>query len=167
MDRLSTMSDKFQREQDPTYRDQLQKIQFELNLVQRFDPYEENPLIAAEELRKEHKQVLGPMANSDNGRSMIDMAGIRFPEFMDELEDLVEIRDFQLAQSKVCLTFCHRRIKENPQANASRRMSTTAKFKNTKIHMPTRSKPQGASTALSQAPCATDSSILSTRKRTD
>ncbi|KAM3506466.1 hypothetical protein MY10362_002332 [Beauveria mimosiformis] len=100
MERLTTMSDKFQREQDPTYRDQLQKIQFELNLVQRFDPYEENPLDAADELRKEHKQVLGPMANSDNARSMIDMAGIRFPEFMDELEDLVEIRDFQLAQSK-------------------------------------------------------------------
>lgn len=104
MDRLSTMSDKFQRDQDLTYRDQLQKIQFELNLVQRFDPYEENALDAADELRKEHKQVLGPMANSDNARSMIDMAGIRFPEFMDELEDLVEIRDFQLAQSKVCYT---------------------------------------------------------------
>ncbi|TQW00556.1 hypothetical protein V2A60_001631 [Cordyceps javanica] len=100
MDRLNSMSDKFQREQDPTYRDQLQKIQFELNLVQRFDPYEENPLDAADDLRKEHKQVLGPMANSDSARSMIDMAGIRFPEFMDDLEDLVEIRDFQLAQSK-------------------------------------------------------------------
>ncbi|ATY64085.1 deacetylase complex subunit [Cordyceps militaris] len=99
-DRLTVMSEKFQREQDPTYRDQLQKVQFEINLVQRFDPYAENPLDAADELRKEHKQVLGPMANSDNARSMIDMAGIRFPEFMDDLEDLVEIRDFQLAQSK-------------------------------------------------------------------
>lgn len=113
MDRLGTMSEKFQREQDLTYRDQLQKIQFELNLVQRFDPYEENPLDAADELRKEHKQVLGPMANSDNARSMIDMAGIRFPEFMDELEDLVEIRDFQLAQSKVRIVHPSRRIKSN------------------------------------------------------
>lgn len=102
MERLSSMSDKFQREQDLTYRDQLQKIQFELNLVQRFDPYEENPLDAADELRKEHKQILGPMANSESARSMIDLAGIRFPEFMDDLEDLVEIRDFQLAQSKAC-----------------------------------------------------------------
>lgn len=102
MDRLSVMSDRFQRDQDPTYRDQLQKVQFELSLMQRFDPYGENPLDTAEDLRKEHKRVLGPMPNSDNARSMIDMAGIRFPEYMDEIEDLIELRDFKLTQSKVC-----------------------------------------------------------------
>jgi hypothetical protein len=32
---------------------------------------------------------------------LLDMAGIRFSDFVDEVEDLVEIRDFQLAQSKV------------------------------------------------------------------
>ena len=101
MDRLTTMNEKFQREQDLTYRDQLQKVQFEINLVQRFDPYDKDALETATELRNEHKRVLGPMVNADGARSMVDMAGIRFPEFLDDLEDLVELRDFQLAQSKV------------------------------------------------------------------
>lgn len=95
------MNEKFQREQDLTYRDQLQKVQYEINLVQRFDPYDKDALETATELRNEHKKVLGPMVNADGARSMVDMAGIRFPEFLDDLEDLVELRDFQLAQSKV------------------------------------------------------------------
>lgn len=95
------MSDKLKQEQDLTYRDQLQKIQFELNLVQRFDPYDPSALDIAADLRTEHEKVLGPLVNADNARSMIDMAGIRFPEFLDDLEDLIELRDFQLAQSKV------------------------------------------------------------------
>lgn len=103
MDRLASMSEKLQQEQDLTYRDQLQKVQFELNLVQRFDPYDANSLDIAADLRGEHERVLGPLIGADSARSMIDMAGVRFPEFLDDLEDLIEIRDFQLAQSKVRL----------------------------------------------------------------
>lgn len=103
MDRLASMSEKLQQEQDLTYRDQLQKVQFELNLVQRFDPYDPNALDIAADLRGEHERVLGPLIGADGARSMIDMAGVRFPEFLDDLEDLIELRDFQLAQSKVRL----------------------------------------------------------------
>ncbi|KAK2591178.1 hypothetical protein QQS21_011134 [Conoideocrella luteorostrata] len=100
MDRLSSMTDKFQREQDMTYRDQLQKIQYEISLVQRFDPYDPNALDAAAELQTEHRQTQGPPVHAESARSLIDMAGIKFPNFIDEIEDLIEIRDFQLTQSK-------------------------------------------------------------------
>ncbi|KAL6691103.1 Sds3-like domain-containing protein [Trichoderma pleuroticola] len=99
-DRLSAMSDKLQRDRDLTYRDQLQKIQYEVGLVQRFDPYDANALEKAAELLQEHRQAQGPPVLADGARSLMDMAGIRFPDFIDEVEDLIEIRDFQLVQSK-------------------------------------------------------------------
>lgn len=101
IERLSTMSDKFQRERDMTYRDQLQKIQFDTTLVQRFDPYDPKVLEVISEMQKEHRQTQGPPVNAEDTRSLLDMAGIRFSDFIDDVEDLVEIRDFQLAQSKV------------------------------------------------------------------
>ena len=101
MERLSSMTDKFHRERDMTYRDQLQKIQFDINLVQRFDPYDPKILQVIAELQREHTNTQGPPVNAEDARSLLDMAGIRFSDFMAEIEDLVEIRDFQLTQSKV------------------------------------------------------------------
>lgn len=160
MERLTGMNDKFQKEQDLTYRDQLQKVQFEINLVQRFDPYDKNALDSASDLRDEHQHVLGPMINADGARSMVDMAGVRFPEFLDDLEDLIELRDFQLAQSKVSLnndatsrdTWQADRRFSNKGNQAltimSNRMNTNEKSKNIKTHTPTRSKRRSESTAL-------------------
>lgn len=104
MDRLSNMGEKLQREKDLTYRDQLQKIQFEINLVQRFDPYDANVLDSISDLQIEHRQAQGPPVHAENARSLMEMAGIRFPDFIEEVEDLVELRDFQFTQSKVCCT---------------------------------------------------------------
>ncbi|KAI9901764.1 hypothetical protein N3K66_003581 [Trichothecium roseum] len=100
MDRLSSMNDKFQRERDLTYRDQLQKIQFDTNLVQRFDPYDAQALSMIGELRKEQTQVQGLPVNAEGARSLIDMAGTNFSDFIGQIEDLIEHRDYQLAQSK-------------------------------------------------------------------
>ncbi|PTD13339.1 hypothetical protein FCULG_00003479 [Fusarium culmorum] len=90
----------FHRERDMTYRDQLQKIQFDINLVQRFDPYDPKILQVIGELQQEHTNTQGPPVHAEDARSLLDMAGIRFSDFMAEIEDLVEIRDFQLTQSK-------------------------------------------------------------------
>ncbi|KAF4453618.1 hypothetical protein F53441_3763 [Fusarium austroafricanum] len=100
IERLSSMTDKFHRERDMTYRDQLQKIQFDINLVQRFDPYDPKVLEVISGLQKEHTNTQGPPVNAEDARSLLDMAGIRFSDFVAEVEDLVEIRDFQLSQSK-------------------------------------------------------------------
>ncbi|KAG8674899.1 hypothetical protein FPOAC2_00939 [Fusarium poae] len=100
MEQLSNMTDKFHRERDMTYRDQLQKIQFDINLVQRFDPYDPKILNVIGKLQQEHTNTQGPPVNAEDARSLLDMAGIRFSDFIAEVEDLVEIRDFQLTQSK-------------------------------------------------------------------
>ncbi|KAG5663838.1 hypothetical protein KAF25_006423 [Fusarium avenaceum] len=100
IERLSSMTDKFHRERDMTYRDQLQKIQFDINLVQRFDPYDPKVLEVISGLQREHTNTQGPPVNAEDARSLLDMAGIRFSDFVGEVEDLVEIRDFQLSQSK-------------------------------------------------------------------
>lgn len=152
MERLTTMSDKLKQEQDLTYRDQLQKIQFELNLVQRFDPYDPNALDVAADLRGEHEKVLGPLVNAENARSMIDMAGIRFPEFLDDLEDLIELRDFQLAQSKVCGLssqpwLCSPNGQfEHATNHCINRTSMSERYRNTRTHTHTKSKQQSENT---------------------
>ena len=101
LERIAVLNEKFQRDKDFSYRDQLQKIQFEMNLVQRFDPYDPKVLDTISDMQQEHQQNQGLQTNAENARSLMDMAGIRFPDFIDNLEDLVEVRDFQLAQSKV------------------------------------------------------------------
>ncbi|KOS22612.1 hypothetical protein ESCO_001938 [Escovopsis weberi] len=100
MEKLSSMSDKLQRDRDLTYRDHLQKLQHEISLVQRFDPYDPNALETAAELLKEYRQAQGTPGHAESSRTLLDMAGMKFPDFLSEIEDLIETRDFQLAQAK-------------------------------------------------------------------
>ena len=144
MERLSTMNDKFQRERDMTYRDQLQKIQFDTSLVQRFDPYDPKALEVIGDLQTEHRQTQGAPVSAENARSLLDMAGIRFSDFIEDVEDLIEIRDFQLTQSKACsndTTMLPQRTITNNPAN---RMSTSARFRNTRTPTPTKLRPLSA-----------------------
>lgn len=101
LDRLNGMNERFQREKDMTYRDQLHKIQLDTTLVQRFDPYSPTALDIIADLQKEHDQNHGPSVQAEGARSLLDMAGIKFHNFMGEIEDLIELRDYQLTQSKV------------------------------------------------------------------
>jgi hypothetical protein len=105
MDRLSSMNEALQRERDVTYRDQLQKIQFEAALVQRFDPYDPKALDTIADLQEEHTNIQGLPVQAEGARSLLDMAGIQFPDFVGEVEDLIELRDFHLAQSKASPAF--------------------------------------------------------------
>jgi hypothetical protein len=145
MERLSTMNDKFQRERDMTYRDQLQKIQFDTSLVQRFDPYDPRALEVIGDLQTEHRQTQGPDVNHERARSLLDMAGIRFSDFIEDVEDLIEIRDFQLAQSKVC-TKCKPSGEAVALIQRHRRTSTNERFKSIRIPTPTKSKLPSANT---------------------
>lgn len=101
VERLASMNERFQREKDMTYRDQLQKIQLDINLVQRFDPYNPKALDLIADFQKEHDQVHGTPVRAEGARSLLDMAGLKFHGFMEEIEDLIEIRDFKLTESKV------------------------------------------------------------------
>jgi hypothetical protein len=103
VERLASMNERFQQQKDITYRDQLQKIQFDTNLVQRFDPYSPTALDIIADLQKEHDQTQGQAVQPEGARSLLDMAGIKFHNFIGEIEDLIELRDYQLTESKVKL----------------------------------------------------------------
>ncbi|RMJ19548.1 hypothetical protein BHE90_008221 [Fusarium euwallaceae] len=100
IERLMTLTEKFSRTRDLTLRDQLQKIQLDMTLVQRFDPYDPRVLEVIAEIQREYAETQGPDVNAEDARPLLDMAGVRFSDYIGEIEDLVEIRDFQLALSK-------------------------------------------------------------------
>ena len=97
-DRLVVLADQFNRDRDKTYREELQKIQVDVNLVGRVDPYADRPLDEIDRGFRELSQA------SDGGstRSLLEMAGPSFQEWINEVGDLVERRDFELTTHKVC-----------------------------------------------------------------
>ncbi|KAJ2894278.1 hypothetical protein MKZ38_007786 [Zalerion maritima] len=100
VDRITTLSEKFAQNRDNMYRDQLQKIQIDTALVMRADPYADRPLDELEAEFPNHTQA----AASDSGRpptkSLLEMAGPKYHEWLNEVEDLVEVRDFDLTRQK-------------------------------------------------------------------
>ncbi|RDA87931.1 hypothetical protein CP532_1687 [Ophiocordyceps camponoti-leonardi (nom. inval.)] len=98
MDRLAVLTERFQHDKDSAYRDQLQRIQLELNRMQKFDPYASNAIEVAADIQRECRQT--PAVRADSARSLMDMAGMQFPQFMSDVQDVLEARDFQLTQSK-------------------------------------------------------------------
>jgi len=105
VDRLVALNDKFTRDRDFQYREQLQKIQVDTNLAMKVDPYADRPLDFIASTRKEREQVLLQEPDPENrtsGRSLIEMAGSTFHEWHQSIEDLVEERDSELTKQKVC-----------------------------------------------------------------
>ncbi|KJZ75088.1 hypothetical protein HIM_05574 [Hirsutella minnesotensis 3608] len=100
MERLAVLTERFQHDKDSVYRDQLQRIQFELNKLQKIDPYASDAVEVANEIQKEYKQALGTTVRAENARSLMDMAGMQFPQFMTDIQDVLEARDFHLTLSK-------------------------------------------------------------------
>lgn len=106
-DRLAVLADKFSRDKDKHYRDELQKIQIDINLVGRVDPYADRPLDAID---REYREMQQPVSTSSNGspkRSLLEMAGPTFSEWVHQVEDLVEHRDFEMTSQKVRLPSCY------------------------------------------------------------
>lgn len=99
-DRLQQMNESFSRGRDSAYREQLQKIQLDTNLIMRVDPYCERPLEALD-LEQTDPALLG---NTDpaTARTLLEMAGPRFRDFVHDIEDLVEERDYEITKQKVC-----------------------------------------------------------------
>lgn len=103
-DKLSNLNEQWNRDRDRIYREQLQKIQVDTNLVMRVDPYEERPLDIIEAEERELAQAGGSDADRRSRagtRSLLDMAGPTFQEWKHNAEDLLEERDFQLTKHKV------------------------------------------------------------------
>ncbi|KAJ2987275.1 hypothetical protein NUW58_g4600 [Xylaria curta] len=105
-DRLSALSEQFNREKDRHYREELQKIQVDVNLVSRVDPYADRPLdeIDRERRERELSQTANGTNNNNNAgnphRSLLEMAGPTFQEWIREVEDLLETRDYDMTAQK-------------------------------------------------------------------
>ena len=100
-ERLAALTEKFERDRDMTYRDQLQRLQVDTRLVQRIDPYSDSAPDLIAELRQEHRASPGQNAVAENARTLLDMAGPGFQEWAQSISDLHERRDFQLTRQFV------------------------------------------------------------------
>ena len=103
-ERLAALTEKFNRERDVTYREQLHQIQIDTNLVIRVDPYDDRPLDFIATTRRDREQTLNPDADRESqteGRSVLEMAGPTFHKWHQDVEDLLEERDYALTQQKV------------------------------------------------------------------
>lgn len=106
-DRLAALSDKFNRDRDLTYREQLQKIQIDTNLVMRLDPYADRPLDFLGQDRNSRERDYNRDPDPEgrgSGRGLLEMAGPTFQQWIQEIEDLVEERDAELTKQKVSAT---------------------------------------------------------------
>lgn len=103
-DRITALVDKFDRDRDVTYRDQLQKIQVDTRLVQRIDPFSDDAPELVAQLREEHRDIPGQNILSENARSLLDMAGPKFQDWAQAVADLHERRDYQLTRQHVSHT---------------------------------------------------------------
>ncbi|KAI1769687.1 Sds3-like-domain-containing protein [Hypoxylon sp. FL1150] len=97
-DRINSLQDKYSRDHDKHHRDELHKIQIDVNLVGRVDPYAERPLDAIDREYRDMQQTSS--SNGSPKRSLLEMAGPSFSEWVQQIEDLVEHRDFELTSQK-------------------------------------------------------------------
>ncbi|CCC07336.1 unnamed protein product [Sordaria macrospora k-hell] len=98
-ERIATLSEKWSKERDQTFREQLQKIQIDTSLVMRVDPYVDRPLDSFEEDQRRLNQLNGTDPDGVP-RSLLDMAGPKFAKWMEKVQDLAEQRDYALTKYK-------------------------------------------------------------------
>lgn len=107
-DRLSALSEQFNRDKDRHYREELQKIQVDVSLVSRVDPYADRPLDEIDRERRERELSQATNGANNNAgashRSLLEMAGPTFQEWVHEVEDLLETRDYDMTAQKVSIT---------------------------------------------------------------
>ncbi|OIW27420.1 hypothetical protein CONLIGDRAFT_599656, partial [Coniochaeta ligniaria NRRL 30616] len=98
IDRLAVLGDKFGLDRDRAYREQLQKIQVDTNLVMRVDAHAERPLDALDDEHLQLSRANSEANNHPGPRTLLEMAGPRFQDWIVNVQDLVEERDYYLTK---------------------------------------------------------------------
>lgn len=104
-DRLAAMSDKFGRDRDQAYREQLQKIQVDTQLVMKVDAHAERPLDALDAKLLQISRANSEANNHQGQRTLLEMAGPRFQDWIVNVQDIVEERDYHLTKYTVSPPF--------------------------------------------------------------
>ncbi|KAL2185256.1 hypothetical protein L209DRAFT_428254 [Thermothelomyces heterothallicus CBS 203.75] len=99
-DRLASLSDRFNKDRDQAFREQLHKIQIDTALVMRVDPYVDRPLDSFEQDQQRLAQLNGDGDNQSGPQTLLDRAGPRFSKWMEKVQDLIEQRDYALTKYK-------------------------------------------------------------------
>ncbi|KAK3902953.1 Sds3-like-domain-containing protein [Staphylotrichum tortipilum] len=99
-DRLMSLSDKFNKDRDQAFREQLHKIQIDTTLIMRVDPYADRPLDSFEQDQQRLQQLNGDADALSGHQTLLDRAGPRFSKWMEQIQDLVEQRDYAVAKYK-------------------------------------------------------------------
>ncbi|KAK4144058.1 Sds3-like-domain-containing protein [Dichotomopilus funicola] len=99
-DRLASLSDKLNKDKDQVFREQLHKIQIDTTLVMRVDPYVDRPLDNFEQDQQRLHQLNGDADGQPGPQTLLDRAGPRFSQWMENIQDLVEERDYALTKYK-------------------------------------------------------------------
>ncbi|CAJ2511659.1 Uu.00g072840.m01.CDS01 [Anthostomella pinea] len=100
-DRLNTLAEQFSRDKDRQYREELHKIQVDVNLVGHFDPYVDRPLDGIDCLCEQSQANGASNANANtNNRSLLYMAGPTTEDWTRTVEDHLETRDYDMTTQK-------------------------------------------------------------------
>jgi hypothetical protein len=91
-DKLDVLKEQYHKDRDRSYREELGRIQIDVNLVAKVDPYAPRPLDVVEREFREISQAGTDRTN----RSLLEMAGPSFDDWHHQVEDLVEHRDYEL-----------------------------------------------------------------------
>ena len=106
-ERLNSLGEEAAKNPDPRFRELLQRIQVDTNLVQSFDMRSDRPLDAIEEEQlKLRQQSAGQNAVSRGPQTLLEMCGPKFEDFVIYLQDLLEEKDYGLSKAKVRKLSC-------------------------------------------------------------
>ncbi|KAH8677310.1 Sds3-like-domain-containing protein [Xylariales sp. PMI_506] len=99
-EKLAILSEQMSRDRDRSYREELQKIQVDVNLVARVDPYVDRPL---DEIEREIRELSRASSNGPDrpNRTLLEMAGPSFQEWVEQIKDLLETRDYEMTCQKL------------------------------------------------------------------
>ncbi|KAK6199802.1 hypothetical protein LQW54_009858 [Pestalotiopsis sp. IQ-011] len=98
-EKLAALERDMSRDRDRNYREELQKIQADVHLVSRVDPYSDRPL---DEIDRELQELSQANANGTDRptRTLLEMAGPSFQEWVEHVKDMLEVRDYELTSQK-------------------------------------------------------------------
>lgn len=101
VEKLTALTQDMSRDRDRSYREELQKIQADVHLVSRVDPYTERPLDEIDSTLQELAQANANGTADRSTRTLLEMAGPSFQEWVEHVKDMLEVRDYELTSQKV------------------------------------------------------------------
>ena len=107
-EKLNELTNSFANNRDSHYRQQLQALQVDMNLITRADPYRDAPFDdMGDEIAELVAQTTGgnTQGGAGPGQSMVaSLAGRWYAQYVEEINDAIEVRDADMTMLEVrCL----------------------------------------------------------------